>query len=816
MTGALPGSGGPTAASTHPSGTAAAAPKAAAQGQATTTIAISTIYAPGATLPANITFNANITYGVISNHTTLVWVMVNTSTPGQVMYASGNFSVNSHDVSSSVNNGIPYESTNWTILLTEATLTTGGGTAACTDVSCSNFIGQFNWVTYTITVVENGSQDGGGGGYATQTSSWVTPLQSTFAGDSFFSVPTTSFQAFNFTAAFDVNVSYLEFGPNPNSTLSVSLEVSYVGTSSFSANLTLNGTINDTNLWGGSSTIVSNGTSYTGYWADVSYTVVLNGTNVGIPDWTTFVTDLGTGGALTLTVWATPLGTSSGGFDPGISLAAQSTTQSGTVTINAGVSNAPADFQALPFTSTGWVNFTWVPANYDGSLGNMSVGGYFLLADVTTFTILTSYSVNDSVNTTNADGVSLAPVTNGTVFGQPWVNYTWSVTIPVSALSGTTYGDDILLFVSLYADGSAVLPVDINVSTEGLVFAPTPLAQHPTVATAAFTTGVSGFIDISSVPYNLNFTIAVTNGTITAATTSVVVSVVDATIPAPIYNYSLSVSPGETNYTFPISVQTVTQCNATFWIPGTGPSTGGYVPVCPYTAPTDDFYFTVSVVENGVYGPTNGSVATFATSEGPAFFIGTEATISLLAPQSTVLTAGNVTFVTLYSGDYVSGANLTVYSGSVVVFTTGMTQLTPGVPATAVWLATAAGTYNVVVAMTRTSGGPVFANSTLTITSSTGVLVYQNSSTYHNVTLLGSLSPAVAGTILLLVGLIVGMIVALLVGRMMWGGSKPQEPPQQWEQGQQPATGTTETTTGTEPMESGGTGSGNPPASGSS
>jgi hypothetical protein len=815
ITGALPGSGGHPAASTnHPSGAASAAPKAANQGQATTTIAISTITVPGPTLPGNITFNVNITYGVISNANTAIWVTLNTSTSGDVIYATGNGSVVAANVTTFVNNGVPTTTSNFTVFLNEATLKLGGGGAACTDVSCSSFMGQFNFVTFTITVVENGAASGGGGGWATQTDSWVSTLQSTTAiVDSSFSSPaaTTFYQPFNFTAAFNVNVSYIDFGSNANTTLSVTLEVAYSGTMSFDENLSLNGTLNVSNAFGGSSTITSYGNAASGWWGAVSFTVVLNNVNLGIPDWATFVTDLGTGGTLTLTAWATPLGATAGGLDPGISAAAESVTNSGTVTIFGGGTNAPVSFQGAPYTQTGWVNFTWVPADF-ATNGNSSVGGYFLFEDVTSGSILASYSVNESVNTTNADGVSLTPVTNGTVFGQTWVNYSWSVTIGPSVLSGTTYGDDFALFVSLYANGGVYLPVTINVTAGGVIFGPTPFAQHPTVATAAYTTPVTGFIDISSAPYDLNFTISVTNGTITAATTSVVVSVVDATIPAPIYNYSLAVNPGQTAYTFPITESELTLCNASFWIPGTGPNTqyGAYLPVCPSTAPTDDFYFTVNVTENGIGGATNGSLSTFFASEGPAFFIGTPATITLLSPSGTTLPTGNVTFVTFYAGDFVSGANLTVFSGTVTVFHALMTQLSAGVPAVATWTATAAGTYSVVVSMTRTSGPPVYANSTLTILSSAGTLVYQNSSTYHNVTLLGSLSPAVAGTILLLVGLIVGMIVALLVGRMMWGGSKPQEPPQQWEQGQ--TAGGTSTEAGTGTMESGGTDSGTPPS----
>jgi hypothetical protein len=772
-----------------------ASPTPAGQGIHTTTITIGVVYTPGLTFPGNATFWTNITYGTITDANVKVAVI---ATGATTLSASGNGTVVSGNVTSFNNNGVPTSNYTWSVPLTKASL-------GCSDTSCSDLIGgSIGPVAFTIWVWANGA--GSGGGIATNTDTWTQPMESTFSSV-VYSSPTTSLSTFdaspfvqpmNLTVVFAVNTSYMSLS---NTTLKLSLNVSIYGATPLFANLTLNNTLNTTNSWGGSSSIIDPGTAASGWFSNVSYSLNLNAAAFGLSSWEAFVTALGAnGGFMDLTVWVTADGTSVGGIAPGASDAGLSLSYTGTTLSNAGTSTAPVPFQPLPFGVSGWLNESWV--NPDTTTGNASTFGWAQLWDNNLSAPIATLSLNDSVGTTNADGFSLTPAVNGTTAaGVPFINYTWSFTLTSAMLSGTAYGDLISVSINVSADGTSLGAVNnTDYSANILPTGPTAFAQNPTTVDTTFTSSnVTGYIDVSSAPFLLNWTLT-TNSAISPTVTAVELQVVDATIPAPIMNYTIAVAPGQTNYSFPVTPSTVSSCNTN---------------VCGETAPTDDFYFTVIAVENGVYGPTNGSVATSIESIGPAFFISTPATITLLSPSGTspTLPAGNVTFTTLYLGDYVSGANLTVFLGAVTVFTAGMTQLTPGVPATAVWTASAPGTYNVVVSMSRTSGGPVYANQTLTITSATGSLVYQNSSTYHNVTLLGSLSPAVAGTILLLVGLIVGMIVALLVGRMMWGGSKPQEPPQQWEQGQTTG-GSTETGTGT--MESGGTDSGTTPPSGSS
>jgi hypothetical protein len=769
-----------------------ASPTLANQGQATTTIQIGLVYTPGETFPGNVTFWTNITYGVISNSTTFVSVIANGSTDHFVS-ATGNGTVNSHGVTTFTGNGIPYANYTWTVIVGQTQFTPNCANPQCQDVIGPSGAGTVN---FTILVLEKGTS--GGGGTAVNSYSWGQWMVGTQFTAGFLSPSTndatmstfTMFNPMNMSISFWLNTSQIALS---NATQKVFLETWLNGVAAPTAFMTFNGTLNYTlsTPGGQSGAITAAGTAATGNWSNVTYSATLNAASLGYASWAAFVTALGTGASLNLVVGAIVTGIDAVGAT---GTAFNLTSFTGTTYASGGTFVQPGPYQPLPYTASGWLNLTYVAPDW-ATNGNASYSAFFELWDGKTN--LQTWSANNSVNATNVDGVLFAHVSNGTTaLGGTWTNYTWSITIAPGNVAGSSYGDALNLTVSVTVNGMAgALPHNTVANATAVSLA--TFVQFPTTVSTTFTTtGVTGYIDVSSAPFLLNWTIAVTNGAITPTATSVELQVVDATIPYPIMNYTIAVAPGQTAFSFPLTASTFTSCNTQ---------------VCGETAPTDDFYFTVIATENGVGGPTNGSVASSSLSIGPAFFIATPATITLLSPSgaSPTLPSGNITFATLYLGNFVSGANLSVFSGNVVVFTAGMTQLTPGVPATAVWDATAPGTYNVVVTMSRTSGGPVFANQTLTITSSTGSLVYQNSSTYHNVTLLGSLSPAVAGTILLLVGLIVGMIVALLVGRMMWGGSKPQEPPQQWEQGQ-PASGSTESGTGS--MESGSTDSGTPPS----
>jgi hypothetical protein len=757
------GSAGHSGAPVRAPSAVAASPTPAAQAQTATGITIGIVYTPGLTFPGNVTFWTNISKGAISNATTFVWVTVNGTGTGPAR-VSLNATVNAHKIVSFTNNGILYENYTWLALVTSTTL-------ACAVASCASLIGASpsGSITFNVTVKENGASEGGG--WATSSYAWTQTMVSTFVTVGF-STPKTNLtsgqpytydQALPFAITFWTNTSYVL--PS-NSTLFVNLTVT-LNTVHLVKVINLSAppsALNTTNSLGYSSFFLFNGKIAGAPWDNVSWSLVLNYTSLGFANQGQLAGYFGTGGTLNLTPSVTAEGASAGGINAAPQAPFVESMMSGTTLIYGGTTDQPVAYQPLPYTETGWVNLSWVSPNYKAN-GNTTVTGFLQLFGAT---LLKTFSANDSVNTVNAYNVSLLPYKNGsTRLGVTYTNYTWSVEILSADLGASPYGDLLTLSLNLTVVGVPVDGVTNYLSVPDLFVAPTAFVEHPTVVTvtASTATPITGFINV---PYNLNFTIAVTNGTILASVTSVSVSVVDPSLPvgpAAIGTYPVAVTDNQTKYTYPITAAS-TVCTTTALYDGFG------LPVCDFTVPTDDFYFTITVVENGIGAPTNGSVATNSVNVGPAFFISSPAKIALLAPSGTTLSIGNVTFVTLYSGQYVSGATVTVFLGATTVFSAAMTQLTPGVPAISTWPATAAGTYNLSVKLVVTSGPAIYINKTLTMVQSG---VTETTSTYHNVTLLGTLSPAVAGTLLLVVGLLVGMIVALLAGRMVWGA--PRAPP---------------------------------------
>ncbi|HEY6237819.1 MAG TPA: hypothetical protein VIZ68_01355, partial [Thermoplasmata archaeon] len=201
-----------------------------------------------------------------------------------------------------------------------------------------------------------------------------------------------------------------------------------------------------------------------------------------------------------------------------------------------------------------------------------------------------------------------------------------------------------------------------------------------------------------------------------------------------------------------------------------------YAPVLP-----NDQYelFGWVTINNGV---DNESFSTETTG----YLITSSEDASLVSPSPfSALSTGNVTVGINYSGSYVGGASITIYQGSdttgKVVYTQGL--FAPGagehiVIATTVWYVSSPGAYWTVINITAPYGTSFFT-APLTVYPA-GTNVYRNSSSFTNSSLVPGVSPAVGGTILLVVGLIVGMIVALALGRAMWGGMKPA-PAQPWQ-----------------------------------
>ncbi len=148
-----------------------------------------------------------------------------------------------------------------------------------------------------------------------------------------------------------------------------------------------------------------------------------------------------------------------------------------------------------------------------------------------------------------------------------------------------------------------------------------------------------------------------------------------------------------------------------------------------------------------------------------------------LPPTSPIVGLGTVKFWSNYTGQYISAATLTIYTAGgphTPIFSSNIASKET------TWLAGSAGIF--LVQVTVTTNYTLFTTFlNFSVVPYLGAVTI-NTSSYHNESLFGGLKPAVAGTILLLVGLIVGLIVALVLGRLIWGGQGPAAPPQAWQQ----------------------------------
>ncbi len=185
-----------------------------------------------------------------------------------------------------------------------------------------------------------------------------------------------------------------------------------------------------------------------------------------------------------------------------------------------------------------------------------------------------------------------------------------------------------------------------------------------------------------------------------------------------------------------------------------------------------------------VNGTTSGSVAQGGATQD--IYLQTNLpTAALVSPLPDVgVSTGNVSIVVSYSGDFVSGATVDIYSGTAsgqLVYSAGVAQagIGPHVgSAAADWRPTVPGAYTAVVNLSGPYGYTLTSFPLTVVPAGTNVFV--NSSTYHNQSLIGGLSSGMSATIFLVIGLIIGMVVALLLGRMVWGGSPAAKPPEPW------------------------------------
>ncbi len=195
---------------------------------------------------------------------------------------------------------------------------------------------------------------------------------------------------------------------------------------------------------------------------------------------------------------------------------------------------------------------------------------------------------------------------------------------------------------------------------------------------------------------------------------------------------------------------------------------------CTSIAPTSYSIVTYGQV---TIGP---NVTTFKEI-GTVFFITVPVTVSLGVQASSVgtTTSVNFSFSARYTGQYVTGISVSVFSPTqtnVTIFTATVVN-SSGVALPASFVVTS-GSYPAAVTLITAYGTTLTVNSTIAAFAKTNT-VYSNSTQWHNQTFFGGLAPAVAGTLLLVVGLIVGLIVAMVLGRMVWGSTKPA-PAQPW------------------------------------
>ncbi|HEV2230725.1 MAG TPA: hypothetical protein VGS18_00860, partial [Thermoplasmata archaeon] len=178
-----------------------------------------------------------------------------------------------------------------------------------------------------------------------------------------------------------------------------------------------------------------------------------------------------------------------------------------------------------------------------------------------------------------------------------------------------------------------------------------------------------------------------------------------------------------------------------------------------------------------------GSVATTSVSQ-TVYLQTTHPGAGLISPDpSHGVPTGNITIVVNYSGDFVSGAVVNIYSVAQhgqLVFTSGVAAAGVG-PKTGYsgspWRPTNAGTYTLNVTLSGPYGSTVFSWNVQVVPA--GATIYVNQTSFQNQSLIHGLGSSTTGTLLIVVGLVIGLIVALLLGRMVWGSSSAPAP-QPW------------------------------------
>lgn len=729
---------------------------------------------PGVTpVPVIFSFYSNITWGAITNATTNAWVVINnTVTDSHFASISLNNTVNSHNVSNFNNNGVLYANYTWTVNLDKTTL-------GCTTTSCEDKL-PAGGIPVSITAWVSEVKASNDGGLASANSFVITTLVSTYVTAGFIS-PILPYNGVPVSVEFYTNISW---GYTANASTKVTLEVSDTY-SPFTVlgNFSFNNSVNTTNSKGFTSDVVFNGTVGGVLYTYALWNLTLNKTTLACTDVSCNVTlpaqsDGDQGLSVNLTAWvnetgdrgAGGLGTATGPVN-----VAQEMTRIGSTMINAGLYGypvSPLPYQPLPYVQTGWINASWV--NPAADKGNSSFRGFLQVYDLTTLTLIATISLNDSVNTTTASGVSLSYAYNGTLpLGTPYVNYTWSVNFSATAKSlGTTVPyDPLAILANITVNGSGHGGVNQSLGDPFLLVPPLTFVQYPTTLSVSISPKLPSYVPS---PYTQPFTIAVTNAPINAVTTSITVNIVDLTVTGETHVFDVvsstpvAIVQNQTQYTFGVNPVTLT-CST---------------PVCVALAaagfgPSGSDTYGVQIVASvdGIGLPTNGSLASVTVSSS-FDVIEIPLSASLAAPNpATAITPGNVTVSVVYSGSYISKVVLNILSP------TGASILTESYSVSGqnfTWVVTAPGVYSASIVVT-TAYQPFthYFNATLTVLKVPKVV--SNTTSYSNSTLIPGVSAAAAGTLLLVIGLIVGMVVAFVLGRYVWGGRAGAAPPQAWE-----------------------------------
>jgi hypothetical protein len=747
-----------------------------------TTVVMTSLTNLGGTtaVPQAISIDVNVTWGSIDNTNTKAWVLVYDFNTGLALkYFSLNGTINAANVVKFDNNGVLYEDYTWNFSLNKTTL-------GCTKVSCADFIPVTNdYVFIDVFLTENGASLGGGPAsdsvYISTIYYGLTQLVSTFVNVGWISPgPTTYLDAVPFVLEFYTNTSW---GWTTNATTDVWVTIydSFTGAPDY--NFSFNGSVNAMNAAGFVSQTGFNGTVAGVQYSNATWTLTLNKTTLACADTSCNSTPRfenpygGTQGWPTyIYVWSNESGALAGGLAAPTGPVYSSNydyAQIGSTLINGGSfsSVAPLPYQALPFTQTGWVNVSWV--NPAASAGNATITGYLQVYDTTTAARIATISLNNSVNTVTAAGVSLSYVMNGngtTPLGIPFVNYTWSITFSATGASlGTTVPyHPLRVVMNVNATGQGHGGMKQTTGPFDLFSLHPTFAEFPTTVTVSISPLLPAYVPS---PYTQNFSIAVANAPINSDTTALTVDIVDLTVNAAgldvVSSTDVPVVANQTAYSFSINPMTLT-CS--------DPSCVAYSAMGSAPSPTDLYGVLVSAVVDGIGLPTNG---TFASGSASASFYVIEEPLSahLAAPvPGVVVTPGNVTVSVVYSGSFVSSVSLNIFSPTgALVFS----QTFPVSGGNGTWVVTAPGVYTAsVVVSTAYTPNTHYFNATLTV--SKVPTNHVNTTAYSNATLIPGLSAAAAGALLLAIGLIVGMVAAFFVGRAVGGRAAPAAP-QPWE-----------------------------------